>query len=52
MVSQSIWLETEAEKFAKLDEKYLKELADRSKEDKMEVQKEEDDAVKQKYWVK
>ena len=46
------YLETEAKKIAKLDEKYLKELADRSKEDKVEMQKEEDQAVKQKYWVK
>ena len=29
------YLETEAKKFAKLPEKYLKELADKSKEEKM-----------------
>ena len=46
------YLETEAEKFAKLPEKYLKELADRSKEEKTEIQNKEDDEVKQKYWVK
>jgi len=46
------YLETEAKKFAKLPEKYLKELADKSKEDKMDVQSKEDEATKQKYWVK
>jgi poly(A) polymerase/tRNA nucleotidyltransferase (CCA-adding enzyme) len=46
------YLETEAKKFAKLPEKYLKELADRSKEEKSEVQSKEDEIVKQKYWVK
>ncbi len=46
------YLETEAVKIAKLPEKYLKELADRSKEEKVEVQKEEDKIVKNKYWVK
>ncbi|MCX6721954.1 MAG: HD domain-containing protein, partial [Candidatus Staskawiczbacteria bacterium] len=46
------YLETEAEKFAKLPEKYLKELAEKSKEDKFEVQSKEDEITKQKYWVK
>ena len=46
------YLETEAKKFAKLPEKYLKELAERSKEEKTEVQNKADDEVKQKYWVK
>ena len=46
------YLETEAVKFAKLPEKYLKELADKSKEEKTEVQSKEDEIVKQKYWVK
>jgi poly(A) polymerase/tRNA nucleotidyltransferase (CCA-adding enzyme) len=46
------YLETEAKKFAKLPEKYLKELADRSKEEKSEAQEKEDEFVKQKYWVK
>ncbi len=45
------YLETEAKKFAKLPEKYLKELADKSKEEKSEVQSKENEAVKQKYWV-
>jgi hypothetical protein len=46
------YLETEAKKFAKLPEKYLKELADKSKEEKSEAQSQENEAVKQKYWVK
>ena len=46
------YLETEAKKFAKLKDIYLKELAERSKEEKMEVQNQEDNSVKQKYWVK
>jgi hypothetical protein len=46
------YLETEAKKFTKLPEVHLKELAERSKEEKEEVQKEEDNSVKQKYWVK
>lgn len=46
------YLETEAKKIVKLPEKYLKELADRSKEEKTELQREEDESVKQKYWVK
>jgi len=46
------YLETEAEKFAKLEDKYLKELAERSKEEKVEMQEQEDQVVKQKYWVK
>ena len=46
------YLETEAKKFAKLPENHLKELAERSKEEKMEVQNQEDNSVKQKYWVK
>ena len=37
MAKNKKYLETEAKKFAKLDEKYLKELADRSKEDKAEI---------------
>ncbi len=46
------YLETEAKKFAKLPEKYLKELAEKSKEEKSEEQKKEDEVIKQKYWVK
>jgi len=46
------YLETEAKKIAKLPEKYLKELAEKSKEEKTEMQTKEDEAVKQKYWVK
>ncbi len=46
------YLETEAKKIAKLPEKYLKELAEKSKEDKFEIQNQEDEATKNKYWVK
>ena len=35
-----------------LDEKILKNLAEKSKEEKVEVQKQEDDLIKGKYWVK
>ena len=44
-----------AEKIAelgKLDEKKLKEMAEAAKEDKVEVQKQEDEKIKGKYWVK
>ena len=46
------YLETEAKKFAKLPENHLKELAERSKEEKAEVQNQENKIVKDKYWVK
>ena len=46
------FLKTEAEKLVKLSEKELKQLAEKSKEEKSEVQNQEDNIVKQKYWVK
>ena len=46
------FLKTEAEELAKMSEKELKILADKSKEEKSEVQSKEDEVVKQKYWVK
>ena len=45
-------LTSEILKLGKLDEKKLQELADKSKEEKFEVQKQEDKVIKDKYWVK
>ncbi|MFA6190447.1 MAG: HD domain-containing protein [Candidatus Staskawiczbacteria bacterium] len=47
-----VFLEKEASKLINLSDKELKELAEKSKEDKFEVQNKEDESVKQKYWVK
>lgn len=46
------FLQGQAEKLAKLSEKELKSLADKSKQEASEVQQEEDRVVKSKYWVK
>ena len=45
-------LTAEVLELAKLPEKELKELAEKGKEEKFEVQKEEDEKIKTKYWVK
>ncbi len=46
------FLEKEAKMLAVLSDAELKELAEKSKEEKVEVQTEEDTKVKGKYWVK
>jgi len=46
------FLQAEAEKLIKLPEKELKNLAEKSKEEKSEVVSKEDKLVKSKYWVK
>lgn len=46
------FLSGEISKLAKLENKELKDLAEKSKEEKTEVQTQEDNKVKQKYWVK
>ena len=46
------FLQKESEKLIKLPEKDLKVLAEKSKEEKSEVQSQEDKLVKSKYWVK
>lgn len=46
------FLEKEAVKLGKLSEKELKKIAEKSKEEKFEVQNQEDKTTKQKYWVK
>ena len=45
------FLETEAGKLIKLSDKELQKLAEQSKEEKSEVQMQEDKIVKSKYWV-
>ncbi|MEI7424733.1 MAG: hypothetical protein WCK10_01285, partial [Candidatus Staskawiczbacteria bacterium] len=45
------FLEGEAVKLAKLSEKELKDLAEKSKEEKSEVVSKQDEMTKQKYWV-
>lgn len=45
------YLEKEVEKLGKLDEKKLKALDEKSKEEKMEIETKEDEMTKQKYWV-
>jgi poly(A) polymerase/tRNA nucleotidyltransferase (CCA-adding enzyme) len=45
------YLLVEAEKFAKLPEKYLQELAERSREERTEIETKKDEDTKQKYWV-
>jgi hypothetical protein len=45
-------LEKEAEKLSMLPEKELKSLAEKSKEEKSEVETKQDKLTKQKYWVK
>ena len=45
------FLEAESFKLIKLSDKELKSLAEKSKEDKSEVQMEQDEMTKQKYWV-
>ena len=45
------FLETEAEKLIKLSDKELHKLAEKSKEEKFEVQGKEDEMTKKKYWV-
>jgi len=45
------FLEKEAEKLGKLSDKELKSLAEKSKEDKQEVEVKKDEMTKQKYWV-
>ncbi len=46
------FLTKEVEKLGKLDEKKLKEMAEKSKEEKFEVQAKEDENIKKKYYVK
>jgi poly(A) polymerase/tRNA nucleotidyltransferase (CCA-adding enzyme) len=46
------FLEKQAQKLAKLADKELKKIVEKSKEEKSEVQMEEDRLVKSKYWVK
>ena len=46
------FLEKEALRFSKISEKELKKLAEKSKEEKFEIQSQEDKIVKSKYWVK
>jgi len=45
------FLEKEALKLSKLSEKELKNLAEKSKEEKSEIQTKQDKMTKQKYWV-
>jgi poly(A) polymerase/tRNA nucleotidyltransferase (CCA-adding enzyme) len=45
------FLEKEAEKLGKLSDKELKILAEKSKEDKQDVEIKKDEMTKQKYWV-
>ncbi|OGZ72114.1 MAG: hypothetical protein A2908_04460 [Candidatus Staskawiczbacteria bacterium RIFCSPLOWO2_01_FULL_38_12b] len=47
-----VFLEKEILALGKLEDKKLKELAEKSKEEKVEVQKQEDEKTKSKYWVK
>ena len=44
-------LKKEIEKLGKLDDKKIKSLAEKSKEEKLEVATKEDQMTKQKYWV-
>ncbi len=46
------FLSGEISALGKLDEKKLKVLAEKSKEEKTEVQKQEDEKTKSKYWVR
>ncbi|MCX6721444.1 MAG: hypothetical protein NT026_02480, partial [Candidatus Staskawiczbacteria bacterium] len=46
------FLQKQSEELAKLPEAELKVLAEKSKEEKSEEQTKEDQAIKQKYWVK
>lgn len=46
------FLSDEVLKLAKLGDKELKELAEKSKEEKSEAQTQEDKVIKDKYWVK
>ena len=46
-----VFLEKEIEKLGVLDDKKLKELAEKSKEEKEGAQTEEDKKIKSKYWV-
>jgi len=45
------FLEKEALKLGKLPDKELKKMAEKSKEDKSEIETKEDEMTKQKYWV-
>lgn len=45
------FLEAEVKKLGKLDEKKLKDLAGKAKEEKMEIETKQDEMTKQKYWV-
>lgn len=45
------FLFSEIKKLGKLEDKELKKLADKSKEEKLEVQTKEDETTKKKYWV-
>ena len=45
------FLEKEVAKLGKLEDKKLKSLAEKSKEEKMEVETKTDQMTKQKYWV-
>ncbi len=45
------FLEKEIENLGKLEDKKLKSLAEKSKEEKMEIQGEHDKKIKSKYWV-
>jgi hypothetical protein len=46
------FLKKEIERLGKLSDKELRELAEKSKEEKFEVETERDQTTKQKYWVK
>ena len=52
MKNKKDFLLAESEKLVKLSEAELKTLADKSKEEKFEVQNQENKIVKDKYWVK
>ena len=46
------FLEKEVAKLGKMSDSQLKELAEKSKEEKSEVETKRDEVTKQKYWVK
>jgi len=49
--NDKLFLQKEAEKLGKLEEKKLKTLAEKSKQEKTEVETKTDQMTKQKYWV-
>ena len=46
------FLEKKAKELSELTDKELQKLAEKSKEDKIDIQSQEDEVVKSKYWVK